>query len=131
DATADFKKAVEASFKDYQVSDSSPKDTEFENNGSEYAAALPVTLKEIMVQKYLSQCRDEQIEAYNDIRRCQALGENWIELKNPLNNQKGVNYWPERFPYGNSSVVSNPIIGEAFNNIDIYKDKVWLFGGSK
>lgn len=131
DASADFAKAVEASFDDYQTSDSAPKDTEFENNGSEYAAGLPVTLKEIMVQKYLSQCRDEQIEAYNDIRRCQALGENWIELKNPLNNQKGVNYWPERFPYGNSSVISNPIINEAFNNIDIYKDKIWLFGGEK
>lgn len=131
DASSDFAKAVEASFDDYQVSDSAPKDTEFENNGSEYAAGLPVTLKEIMIQKYLSQCRDEQIEAYTDIRRCMALGENWIELKNPLNNQKGVNYWPERLPYGNSSVVSNPIINEAFNNIDIYKDKIWLFGGTK
>lgn len=131
DASADFKTAVEASFKDYANSDAYPSKTGFVNNGAEYAAGLPVTLKEIMTQKYLSQCRDEQIEAYNDIRRCRALGENWIELKNPLNTQGGANFWPERLPYGNSSVVSNPAINEAFNNIDIYKDKVWLFGGSK
>ncbi|MGL5920838.1 MAG: SusD/RagB family nutrient-binding outer membrane lipoprotein, partial [Bacteroidales bacterium] len=131
DASDDLVSAVISSFADYENSDSNPDKSGFVNNGEEYAAGLPVTLKEIMTQKYLSQCRDEQIEAYNDIRRCRALGENWIELKNPLNTQGGANFWPERLPYGNSSVISNPIISEAFNNIDIYKDKVWLFGGSK
>lgn len=100
----------------------------YENIETAYAAN---PLKTIMVQKYIAQARDEQIEAYTDIRRCQALGENWIKLQNPLNNQNGVNYWPERFPYGNSSVISNPIMKEAFENVDIYKDKIWLFGGSK
>ena len=84
-----------------------------------------------MLFRSLSQCRDEQIEAYNDIRRCKALGENWITLQNPLNTQNGVNYWPERFPYGNSSVISNPVMKEAFENVDIYTDKIWLFGGTK
>ncbi|MGL5318452.1 MAG: SusD/RagB family nutrient-binding outer membrane lipoprotein [Bacteroidales bacterium] len=131
DASADFRKAVEFSFLDYENSDSAPEVTNFVNNGAEYAAGLTVTLEEIMIQKYLSQCRDEQIEAYNDIRRCRALGETWIKLSNPLNNQNGVNYWPERLPYGNSSVISNPTISQAFVDIDIYKDKIWLFGGSK
>jgi Starch-binding associating with outer membrane len=131
DATADFQTAVVASFDDYEVSDAYPRYTGFENNGAEYAASLSATLDEIMVQKYLSQCRDEQIEAYNDIRRCKALGEEHIKLTNPLNTQGGSNYWPERLPYGNSSVISNPKMNEAFNNVDIYKDKIWLFGGDK
>ena len=130
DAKSDFEKAIIASFNDYQVSDRYPSDTEFNNNGAEYAASLTVTLEEIMVQKYLSQCRDEQIETYTDIRRCKALGEEFIKLQNPLNMQNGLSYWPERFPYGNSSVRSNPIIEAAFNNINIYEDKIWLFGGN-
>lgn len=131
DAAADFETAIIASFADYQVSDRYPADTEFVNNAVEYAASLPVTLEEIMVQKYLAQCRDEQIEAYTDIRRCKALGEEFVKLHNTHNTQNGLNYWPERFPYGNSSVISNPIMEEAFNNIDIYEDKIWLFGGDK
>ena len=131
DAKSDFEVAVVASFADYEVSDRYPAGTEFVNNGAEYAASLTVTLEEIMVQKYLAQTRDEQIEAYTDIRRCKALGEEFVKLQNPLNFQDGLNYWPERFPYGNSSVISNPIIEEAFNNLDIYEDKIWLFGGNK
>lgn len=129
DASSDFQTAVIAAFDDIEVANAEIAD--FDNNGAAYAAALTVSLEEIMIQKYLSQIRDEQIEAYNDLRRCKALGENWVVLKNPLNTQKGVNFWPERYPYGNSSVVSNPIIEAAFKDIDIYADKIWLYGGSK
>ncbi len=129
DATEDFKTAVTAAFDDIDAANDGIAD--FDNNGADYAAGLTVSLEEIMIQKYLSQIRDGQIEAYNDIRRCKALGENWIKLQNPLNTQNGVNYWPERYPYGNSSVISNPIIEAAFKSIDIYTDKIWLFGGSK
>ena len=131
DARAEFDAAIVASFADYEVSDAYPRDTKFVNNAAEYAASLPLSLEEVMVQKYLAQCRDEQIEAYTDIRRCKALGEEFIKLQNPLNTQAGSNYWPERFPYGNSSVVSNPAMEEAFVNIDIYEDKIWLFGGDR
>ncbi|MGL5787061.1 MAG: SusD/RagB family nutrient-binding outer membrane lipoprotein [Bacteroidales bacterium] len=131
DAAEDFNNAIVASFADYANSDPDPEKSGFVNNGAEYAAGLTVTLEEVMVQKYLAQCRDEQIEAYNDIRRCMSLGETFIKLTNPLNNQNGANYWPLRLPYGNSSVVSNPIVNEAFNNVDVYKDAIWLFGGSK
>ncbi len=109
DATADLQTAVIAAFDDVEAANDGI--TDFVNNGAEYAAALPVTVEEIMIQKYLSQCRDEQIEAYNDIRRCKALGEEFVKLQNPLNTQGGQNYWPERFPYGNSSVISK--IGRA------------------
>ena len=60
DAAEDLKTAVIASFNDYEKSDAG-SGSGFENNGEEYAASLPVTLSEVMVQKYLSQCRDEQI----------------------------------------------------------------------
>ncbi len=131
DAASDFKTAIEASFDDCEATNAVPAATKFENNGSDYAAGLTVSLKEIMVQKYLSQCRDEQIEAYNDIRRCKALGENFITLENSKNTQNGENYWPERFPYGNSSVISNPIVKKAFEDTNIYADKIWIYGGTK
>ena len=91
-----------------------------------------VTLKDIMVQKYISQIRDEQIEAYNDIRRCKALGEEFITLTNPWNNQNGINRWPERLPYGNSSVISNSKIKEAYGDGSyIFTEKTWLYGGNR
>ena len=129
DASSDFQTAVVAAFDDIAAANADI--AEFDNNGAAYAAGLTVNLQEIMIQKYLSQIRDEQIEAYNDLRRCKAVGENWVVLKNPLNFQDGLNYWPERYPYGNSSVVSNPIIEAAFKDVDIYTDKIWLYGGSK
>ena len=130
DATADFKTAVIAAFEDYDTANDGIV-AGFVNNGSDYADGLTASLSEIMVQKYLAQCRDEQIEAYNDIRRCKALGETYITLENSKNTQNGENYWPERFPYGNSSVVSNPIIKKAFEDTDIYTDKLWIFGGAE
>lgn len=129
DATEDFKTAVIAAFDDIENANAGIAD--FVNNGAEYVEDLTLSLSEVMVQKYLSQIRDGQIEAYNDIRRCKAHGQEFIKLTNPLNTQGGVNYWPERYPYGNSSVISNPIIEAAFHDIDIYTDKIWLYGGSK
>ena len=104
---------------------------------SDYIDALgATTLEEIMVQKYLAQTRDEQIQTYNDIRRCKAMGTEYIVLNNPNNVQGGKNQWPVRLPYGNSDVVSNPNVGEAFgsgNNAGnyIFTDDIWLFGGTR
>lgn len=138
DATEDFKTAVIAAFNEAEVAntigygtDNPEPIADFDNNGADYAAGLSVTLEEVMIQKYLSQIVDQQIEAYNDIRRCKALGEKFVVLQNPLNTQNGVNYWPERYPYGNSSVISNPTIEAAFHDVDIYTDLIWLYGGSK
>lgn len=143
DASEDMAIAIEASFKDYSNCDAYPADTGFESDpdmvaelAAEYIATLPVTLKEIMVQKYLAQCRDEQIEAYNDIRRCKALGEEHIKLTNPRNSGSTGNTWPLRLPYGSSDVTSNPNVSNAFGTGNeagkyIFTEPVWWAGGSR
>jgi hypothetical protein len=89
-----------------------------------------------MVQKYLSQVRDEQIEAYNDIRRCKALGEEFITLTNPSNTSSIGNVWPLRLPYGESDVRSNPNVRTAFGSGNdagkyVFTENVWWAGGSR
>ena len=74
DYSEDFAAAVEASFADYGSFGVAVNGT-----AADYVASLSSrlsenALKEIMIQKYLSQCRDEQIETYNDFRRMEALG---------------------------------------------------------
>ena len=134
DATDDMATAIEASFKDFELCD--PYMGFDAGTAADYIASLPVTLKEIMVQKYLSQVRDEQIEAYNDIRRCKALGEEHIVLTNPKNMGSTGNTWPLRLPYGSSDVTSNPNVSAAFgtgNNAGqyIFTEPVWWAGGSR
>lgn len=137
DASEDMATAIEASFEDYAYCDAYPEYTEFDpGTAAEYIATLPVTLKEIMVQKYLAQCRDEQIEAYNDIRRCKALGEEHITLTNPKNNGSTGSTWPLRLPYGSSDVTSNPNVSAAFGTGNeagryIFTEPVWWAGGSR
>jgi hypothetical protein len=128
-----FETAVSASFDDYSTFGDVGDATEYIESLADKLAADP--LKEIMTQKYLSQCRDEQVEAYNDIRRCIAMnptGESLIKLNNPMNTQNGQNYWPLRLPYGNSSVLANPAIKALYGNGSyIFSEKIWLFGGSR
>ena len=84
-------------------------------------------LKEIMVQKYLAffGASGESTEAYNDVRRLQALGESFIELKNK-------NPFPHRCPYGNSDTTTNPEVKEAFGTGQyVYSEKVWWAGGTR
>lgn len=88
------------------------------------------TLQTLFEQKYLAQSYDEQIEAYNDIRRCKAMGESYITLTNPFNTQSGINRYPERLPYGNSSVLGNPHVKAAYGDgTYIYTEKTWINGG--
>ena len=135
DASDDFATAVQASFDDFENSD--PGYTWFDAaDGPAYIATLTVSLKEILVQKYLSQVRDEQIEAYNDIRRCKALGEEHITLTNPRNTSSTGSTWPLRLPYGSSDVLSNPNVREAFGSGNsagsyIFTENVWWAGGSR
>lgn len=131
DATADFRAAVAASFADYSTA------AGVDIDGSDYIAALGTpTLSEIMTQKYLAQARDEQIQTYNDLRRCKAQSEEFITLKNPCNTQSGINMWPLRLAYGNSDVVSNPNVAKAFGTGNeagayLFTENVWLFGGTR
>ena len=86
------------------------------------------TLQKVFEQKYLQQMVDNNIEAYNDYRRCQAMGESYIGLKNPMNVQSGINRFPCRMPYGNSAVISNPNVKAAYGDGSyIYSEKMWLF----
>ena len=131
DATADFTAAVTASFEDYS------KAAEADIDAEGYVESLGTpTLKEIMTQKYLAQARDEQIQTYNDIRRCKAQKEEFVTLRNPQNTQSGLNQWPLRLPYGNSDVVSNPNVAKAFGTGNeagayLFTENVWLFGGTR
>lgn len=136
DATADFTTAVEASFEDYATADPGYIGLD-PSLASDYIDGLgTVDLAEIMVQKYLAQTRDEQIQTYNDLRRCKALGEEFIHLNNPNNTAGGQNQWPLRLPYGNSDVISNPHVAEAFGSGNtagnyLFTENVWLFGGTR
>ncbi len=86
------------------------------------------TLKEIMVQKYIAFFEEESIEAYNDIRRLKAMGENLIQLDNPLNNNK----FPLRFTYGSEDVTTNENVRSAYGDGSyVYTENVWWAGGTR
>lgn len=87
-------------------------------------------LKETMIQKYLAfaGASGESLEAYNDYRRLQAMGDNVIELSNPNNATK----FPLRYTYGSSDVLSNQNIKAAFGDGQyVYTEKVWWAGGTR
>lgn len=100
---------------------------------ADFAASLgEASLQKLFEQKYLAQSNDEQVETFNDIRRCEAMGENWIKLTNPMNTQSGLNRLPKRLPYGNDSVLNNPKVAEAYGDgFYIYDQPVWWAGGSR
>lgn len=100
----------------------------FENSVQPLFAANP--LKETMIQKYLAffGAAGESVEAYNDYRRMKAMGENFIELENPLNSNK----FPLRFGYGADDVIANPAVKAAFGDGQyVYTEPVWWAGGSR
>lgn len=103
------------------------------SGAADFAASLgKPTLKTLFEQKYLAQCVDEQVETYNDLRRLEAMGESYIQLTNPRNTQSGVNRFPYRLPYANSSVLANPSIKEAYGDgYYIYSEKIWWAGGNR
>ena len=84
-------------------------------------------LKEIMIQKYLAffGASGESTEAYNDIRRLNALGEKFITLAN-------TRKFPLRCGYGNSDTTTNPDVNEAFGDGQyVYTENVWWAGGTR
>lgn len=125
DATADFQKAVALSVNEWL------NYGEAKVTGEKYAESLGTPdLKKVFEQKYLAGCIDEQVETYNDLRRCKAMGENFITLTNPKNTQGGQNRWPYLLPYGQSSIVSNPSLKEiSGDGTYVYKKNSWVLGG--
>lgn len=87
-------------------------------------------LKETMIQKYLAffGASGESVEAYNDYRRLKSAGEDFIQLKNPLNSSK----FPQRFGYGADDVIANPAVKAAFGDGQyVYTTPVWWAGGNR
>jgi hypothetical protein len=85
-------------------------------------------LSEVMNQKYIAFFEEEALEAYNDYRRLQAMGDNVIVLNNPLN----TNRFPLRFSYGSSDVTTNFNIRDAYGDgMYVYTEKVWWAGGTR
>jgi hypothetical protein len=85
-------------------------------------------LSEVMNQKYIAFYEEEASEAYNDYRRLTAMGNNVINLDNPLN----TNRFPMRFSYGSSDVTTNFNIRDAYSDgAYVYSEKVWWAGGTR
>jgi hypothetical protein len=84
------------------------------------------TLKEIMIQKYISQFEMEAIEAYNDVRRLKAMGNgDFITLAN-------TKRFPLRYSYGADDVTTNVNISVAYGDGSyIYTENVWWAGGNR
>ena len=130
----DLLTAVEASFADY-----GSFGIALDMSAADYVASLASrlqenALKEVMTQKYLSQCRDEHLEAYNDFRRMDVLGNanDYVQKTNSYNTQNGANRWPLRLPYGNSDIVANPNISDLYGDgMYVFTEKVWWAGGTR
>lgn len=86
-------------------------------------------LSEVLMQKYLSQYECEAVEAFNDYRRYQAMG-NAAFI--PLANAKNATQFPLRFTYGSSDVTANPNVKAAYGDGSyVYTEKVWWAGGTR
>lgn len=143
DALSDFNTAVAASIDDYNTASTGVVDPISDNDASAFVASLAdrfnaIPLKEIMIQKYIAQTRDEQIETYNDMRRCMysdglTIDTYYVPMTNP-NNEDGAR-WPVCLPYGESDVVSNPNVAAAYGSGNeggtyVFTKNVWFAGGS-
>lgn len=132
DATSAYQKAVEASVTEILTwfGDEATVPAAA-TTAKAYAKSLSTpTLQKLFEQKYVAQALDEQVETYNDLRRLKAMGEEYVILTNPRNTQSGINRYPERLPYGNSAVIGNPDVKEAYGDGSyIYSEKTWINGG--
>ncbi|WP_085535793.1 SusD/RagB family nutrient-binding outer membrane lipoprotein [Massilibacteroides vaginae] len=84
-------------------------------------------LKTVMIQKYIAfwGSNGESTEAYNDVRRMKAMGNDFYELQNP-------NKFPLRAPYGNGDTTTNPNVEAAYGDGKyVYTEPVWWAGGNR
>ena len=85
-------------------------------------------LSEIMNQKYIAFFEEEAVEAYNDYRRLNAMGNNVITLANPNNAGK----FPLRYSYGSEDVTTNVNVRTAYGDgTYVYTENVWWAGGTR
>lgn len=130
-----FRSGVAASMRDYATAGNTEitdedVDAYLDNIDAKFAVN---PLNEILVQKYIAQTRDEQLETYNDIRRCRYVDGSYpVAMTNPKNTQANANRWPLRLPYGASDVLSNPNVKAASGDgMYIFTDNVWWAGGNR
>ncbi|NLO51114.1 MAG: RagB/SusD family nutrient uptake outer membrane protein [Bacteroidales bacterium] len=121
EAKATLEDAVEAAFEKVEVG--MTLDSTYRVTIQNQFDAAP--LKEVMTQKYLAFFESEAVEAYNDIRRLKAMGDNVITLANPLK-------FPLRYTYGADDVTTNLKVAAAYGTgAYIYTENVWWAGGTR
>jgi hypothetical protein len=85
-------------------------------------------LSEVMNQKYIAFFEEESVEAYNDYRRLKAMGNNVINLENPLNTTR----FPLRYTYGSADVTTNFHVNAAYGDgTYVFTENVWWAGGTR
>ncbi len=127
DASTALHTGISAAFQKINVGLASAKaDTYFNNEVLPRFNANP--LSEVMNQKYIAFFEEESLEAYHDIRRLKAMGNNVINLENP----KDATQFPLRFTYGSSDVTTNSNIRQAYGDGSyVYTENVWWAGGTR
>lgn len=127
DAEASLREGVVAAFQKVNIGlSATDADDYFDNNVAAKFTANP--LSEIMNQKYIAFYEEEALEAYNDYRRLKAMGDNIINLENPLNST----LFPLRYTYGSDDVTTNPNIDTAYGDgTYVYSENVWWAGGTR
>jgi hypothetical protein len=127
DAEASLREGIVAAFQKVNIGlSAADADDYFDNNVLSKFTANP--LSEIMNQKYIAFYEEEALEAYNDYRRLKAMGDNFINLDNPLNSTQ----FPLRYTYGSDDVTTNPNIDTAYGDgTYVYSENVWWAGGTR
>jgi hypothetical protein len=127
DAEASLREGIVAAFQKVNIGlSAADADDYFDNNVLSKFTANP--LSEIMNQKYIAFYEEEALEAYNDYRRLKAMGDNFINLENPLNSTQ----FPLRYTYGSDDVTTNPNIDTAYGDgTYVYSENVWWAGGTR
>jgi hypothetical protein len=127
DAEVALKKAITAAFGKVNIGLSAADADDYYNNSIKSRfTANPLT--EVMNQKYLAFFEEESVEAYNDYRRLKAMGNNVINLANPMN----ATLFPLRYTYGSADVTTNFNVRDAYGDgTYVYSENVWWAGGTR
>jgi hypothetical protein len=128
-ALASLRKAVVAACAKVNIGiDTTTSGNYFDTQIAPNLTTAQLALKEIMIQKYIASYEEEAVEAYNDMRRLKAMGDNFISLSNPLNDDQ----FPLRFVYGASDVTTNSNIANVTGDgTYVYTENVWWAGGTR
>ncbi len=126
-AEASLREAVTAAFQKVNIGlSATDAENYYNNNVAVKFAANP--LSEIMNQKYIAFYEEEAVEGYNDYRRLKAMGNNFINLENPLNST----LFPLRYTYGSDDVTTNQNVRDAYGDGNyVYSENVWWAGGTR